>query len=181
MSAAEVIDFKRDSIIIYSKSNTLTSSRRHYDPEAGRWTSKDPILFGGGDTNLYGYTFSDPINFIDPKGTDADVYTTPTGHSVIRIDNPNSPTGSTFFDFYPKNGGINFFPTPGEVGRGSAYPGSYPTMHFPLTPAQDQQLLNRASQIEDQANKGKYPYSAILPGGKNCYGFISDVCGGACK
>lgn len=39
-----------------------------YDPETGRWTSKDPILFGGGDTNLYGYTFSDPVNFIDPSG-----------------------------------------------------------------------------------------------------------------
>ncbi|MGE9745721.1 RHS repeat-associated core domain-containing protein [Bdellovibrio bacteriovorus] len=41
---------------------------RDYDPEVGRWTSKDPILFNGGDTNLYGYTFSDPINFVDPSG-----------------------------------------------------------------------------------------------------------------
>ncbi|WP_374033379.1 RHS repeat-associated core domain-containing protein [Bdellovibrio bacteriovorus] len=41
---------------------------RDYDPETGRWTSKDPILFNGGDTNLYGYVFSDPVNFIDPTG-----------------------------------------------------------------------------------------------------------------
>ncbi|WII72748.1 RHS repeat-associated core domain-containing protein [Bdellovibrio sp. 22V] len=41
---------------------------RDYDPEVGRWTSKDPILFEGGDTNLYGYTFNDPVNFIDPSG-----------------------------------------------------------------------------------------------------------------
>lgn len=41
---------------------------RDYDPSVGRWTSKDPILFGGGDTNLYGYTFSDPVNFVDPDG-----------------------------------------------------------------------------------------------------------------
>ncbi len=30
--------------------------------------SKDPIGFEGGDTNLYGYVISDPINYIDPKG-----------------------------------------------------------------------------------------------------------------
>lgn len=42
---------------------------RDYDPEVGRWTIKDPILFVGGDTNLYGYVLADPINFIDPDGT----------------------------------------------------------------------------------------------------------------
>jgi RHS repeat-associated protein len=28
---------------------------RDYDPETGRWTTKDPIRFAGGDANLYGY------------------------------------------------------------------------------------------------------------------------------
>jgi RHS repeat-associated protein len=47
---------------------------RDYDPETGRWTSKDPIMFAGGDTNLYGYVMQDPINFIDPTGpSQADV------------------------------------------------------------------------------------------------------------
>jgi RHS repeat-associated protein len=41
---------------------------RDYNPTVGRWTSKDPILFAGGDTNLYGYVINDPINFIDPDG-----------------------------------------------------------------------------------------------------------------
>jgi len=36
--------------------------------EAGRWVSKDPIKFEGGDTNLFGYAFADPVNFIDPFG-----------------------------------------------------------------------------------------------------------------
>lgn len=40
---------------------------RDYDPETGRWTSKDPAGFEGG-LNLYGYTFNDPINFIDQDG-----------------------------------------------------------------------------------------------------------------
>ena len=41
---------------------------RDYDPDIGRWTAKDPILFAGGDTDLYGYVLNDPINFIDANG-----------------------------------------------------------------------------------------------------------------
>jgi RHS repeat-associated protein len=41
---------------------------REYDPSTGRWLSKDPILFYGGDTNLYGYVVKDPVNHIDPSG-----------------------------------------------------------------------------------------------------------------
>ena len=41
---------------------------RDYDPGTGRWTSKDPIRFDGGDSNLFGYSFHDPINVIDPYG-----------------------------------------------------------------------------------------------------------------
>ena len=41
---------------------------RDYDASIGRWLSKDPILFAGGDTNLYGYVLQDPINLIDPSG-----------------------------------------------------------------------------------------------------------------
>jgi uncharacterized protein RhaS with RHS repeats len=37
-------------------------------PEIGKWTAKDPILFAGGDSNLYGYVQNDPVNFIDPEG-----------------------------------------------------------------------------------------------------------------
>ncbi|MBX3032733.1 MAG: RHS repeat-associated core domain-containing protein [Bdellovibrionaceae bacterium] len=45
-------------------------SARDYDAETGRWTSKDPILFEGGDANLYGYVLNDPVNLIDPNGLD---------------------------------------------------------------------------------------------------------------
>ena len=41
---------------------------RDYDPETGRWTAKDPILFAGGDTDLYGYCLNDPVNLVDSKG-----------------------------------------------------------------------------------------------------------------
>ena len=41
---------------------------RDYDPVTGRWTTKDPIGFEGGDTNLYGYVLADPVNGVDPEG-----------------------------------------------------------------------------------------------------------------
>ena len=41
---------------------------RDYDPQTGRWISKDPLLFSGGDTELYAYSINDPVNFIDFSG-----------------------------------------------------------------------------------------------------------------
>jgi len=41
---------------------------RDFDPEVGRWTSKDPMRFGGGAANLYEYVGSDPVNHTDPTG-----------------------------------------------------------------------------------------------------------------
>jgi len=41
---------------------------RDYDPITGRWVAKDPVRFGGGLTNLYGYLDADPINGSDPAG-----------------------------------------------------------------------------------------------------------------
>jgi RHS repeat-associated protein len=43
---------------------------RDYDAETGRWTAKDPILFGGGQPNVYTYLNNDPINRIDRDGLD---------------------------------------------------------------------------------------------------------------
>ena len=54
---------------LYDTDTGLTRfGARDYDAQTGRWTSKDPIRFGGGDSNLYGYVLGDPVNFIDPTG-----------------------------------------------------------------------------------------------------------------
>jgi RHS repeat-associated protein len=44
---------------------------REYSAEIGKWMSKDPIGFSGGDTNLFGYVLSDPVNFVDSNGKTA--------------------------------------------------------------------------------------------------------------
>jgi len=54
---------------LYDESIGLTRfGARDYDAEPGRWTSKDPIRFDGGDSNLYGYVVNNPLNFLDPIG-----------------------------------------------------------------------------------------------------------------
>jgi uncharacterized protein RhaS with RHS repeats len=37
----------------------------------GRFISKDPIGFAGGDVNLYGYVQNNPVNLTDPEGLSA--------------------------------------------------------------------------------------------------------------
>jgi RHS repeat-associated protein len=69
---------------------------RDYDPQTGPWTTKDSIGFGGGDTNLYGYVLSDPVNAIDPRGFDIWIEGRGPGenlgHMSISVGNPNDPS-----------------------------------------------------------------------------------------
>jgi RHS repeat-associated protein len=41
---------------------------RYYDPTLGRFISRDPTGFAGGDINLYTYVRNNPVNFDDPSG-----------------------------------------------------------------------------------------------------------------
>jgi len=54
---------------LYDHDTLLTRfGSRDYDAYTGRWTTKDPLLFFGGDTNLYGYVLRDPVNRTDSLG-----------------------------------------------------------------------------------------------------------------
>lgn len=46
----------------------LRFGARDYDPTIGRWTTKDPLGFDGGDTNVYAYVSGNPMSAIDPTG-----------------------------------------------------------------------------------------------------------------
>lgn len=62
---------------------------RYYDPKAGRFITKDPIGFGGGDVNLYAYVQNDPVNWVDPLGLDATNWSNTDG-GRSRFDGPTN-------------------------------------------------------------------------------------------
>lgn len=68
---------------------------RDYDPEVGRWTAKDPILFDGDDTNVYGYVMNDPQNLIDPTGMFANVTVDKLNNVTIKIPIKFTGKGAT--------------------------------------------------------------------------------------
>jgi RHS repeat-associated protein len=87
---------------IYDSDTGLTRfGARDYDAETGRWTVKDPILFQGGDSNLYGYAANDPVNFTDPNGQFLPLITGAVGAVIGGViggltDNPGSWSWSGF-------------------------------------------------------------------------------------
>lgn len=84
---------------------------RDYDPDIGRWTAKDPILFAGGDTDLYGYVLNDPINYIDPLGLwslTLDAYPIGIGGGIVVGQNPNGEWFLSGRAGYGIGGGFSF-------------------------------------------------------------------------
>lgn len=51
------------------ETNLLCLTHRYYDTGTGRFINRDPIDYAGG-VNLYGFTGNNPVNEMDPNGTD---------------------------------------------------------------------------------------------------------------
>ena len=51
----------------HARSNLDLATYRAYDPDLGRWLSRDPIGEAGG-INLYGYVGNNPVNYVDELG-----------------------------------------------------------------------------------------------------------------
>jgi len=85
-----------------SDTNLIRFGARDYDPTISRWLTKDPLGFGGGDTNLYNYVGNNPVNAVDPSGlSDQDVNNirNAVNNLVVQLTN--------FGMRYPGNGRIN--------------------------------------------------------------------------
>jgi RHS repeat-associated protein len=82
---------------LYDRDTKLTRfGARDYDPQTGRWSAKDPIRFGAGDANLYGYVNADPVNALDPFGFDIWIEGRGPGenfgHMSVNVGDPNDPS-----------------------------------------------------------------------------------------
>jgi len=53
-----------------TETGLILCTNRHYDPQSGRFLTRDPIGYDGG-VNLYGYAGNNPANWSDPDGTQA--------------------------------------------------------------------------------------------------------------
>ena len=62
-------DFAYTGHYYHANSGFYLAPFRAYDPDTGRWISRDPISEVGG-LNLYAYVGSDPVNKVDPLGLD---------------------------------------------------------------------------------------------------------------
>ena len=143
---------------------------REYDPSVGRWVSKDPILFGGKQGNLYVYAGNDPVNLSDPRGTDVCQMSTDEGyhHEWIDIDGrsygfwPGGISGSAFLDASQV-----YSPDPHENDR------SRSAVCTASTPDESRELENwiEKNYQPNRTNRAT-PYSF---GSQDCRGFQDSV------
>ena len=60
-------NFQYAGMYLHAASGLNLTRFRAYDPNSGRWLSRDPIAEKGG-IDLYGYVLNDPIDYFDPLG-----------------------------------------------------------------------------------------------------------------
>jgi RHS repeat-associated protein len=92
---------------LYDPATGLTRfGARDYDPEAGRWTAKDPILFRGTGANLFSYVTNSPLGGIDADGKRIFMCRSPkyNPHPTIQIHNLDDPSMNYYqFGFGPES------------------------------------------------------------------------------
>lgn len=136
---------------------------RDYDPTIGRWTTKDPIGFAGGDTNLYAYVGGNPMSYNDPtglaavcsrplEGLDRMVNGQPLDLLNLEVSHQNI--------FYDDGGNIGFFKDGVRSDKHNKSEYTCKDKHY------DDNIMKKA--VEKAKSSGRF-------NGKS-YGFISNNC-----
>ena len=84
---------------LYDQDSKLVRfGERDYNPAVGRWTNKDPLVFGGGSVNLYTYAYNDPVNNFDADGEQT---------RTVQVLDPNSQAAQASETLSQLNSGTN--------------------------------------------------------------------------
>jgi RHS repeat-associated protein len=150
---------------------------RDYDAELGRWTTKDPIRFGGGDTNLYLYAAADPANLTDVNGLDVCAYQSSEGYHHEWVELGDDIARS--YGRWPSgDGGRDLFGGPEEIrnpdirAKEKKRKGTG-RVCFQSTP-QEESLLERWIRESHDLNEPSNRHMYFL-GIQDCRHFVTDV------
>ena len=70
---------KEEQVIGGNDLGQLDFGARHYDPWLARWTTQDPMAAKYGSMSPYNYCGGNPINLVDPQGSDIYQYDNNSG------------------------------------------------------------------------------------------------------
>ena len=126
---------------------------RDYDPEVGRWTTKDPILFEGGDTNIYVYVGNDPVNAIDPEGLEPLACDQRMAGGDRNLGAPGTPEDALLRQIL--GGGLGGLLAAGAAGAGGAVLGMEVTVNSSSNIIKIVSKTARAGLRVDKAHHGK--------------------------
>lgn len=153
---------------------------RDYEPQVGRWTTKDPIGFAGGDANLYAYVASSPTSSADPAGF-ARIGSRRLRGQPGMFPNPRKPKGTVggILDacdcellheqlFYEDGSGQNVGWGPeGYISEESIEDYVMETVQY-----DDAAMKETERVVRKMRNFYNYPYTVI---GNNCQMFMSQL------
>ena len=140
---------------------------RDYDPEVGRWTAKDPIGFGGGDSNLYGYTLNDPVNLVDPGGLSGTLVINAVG-THNGSSGSGGRSGHAWISYTPDGGATTTYGTWGNnpMGLGNG-------LHENLETGRQGDATRSAYLNDEQEARLYQTIDAYQKMGENGWGYLS--------
>jgi len=173
---AKAPEFGYAGMHYHALSGLYLTKYRAYDPQSGRWLSRDPIGEAGG-INLYAYVGGNPVSFIDPLGL-ARVCKRPlAGMSsmpgVLRHDH-------IFYDDYHTYSDVNVGFTSGEgIFHEESKYGGMMTLDFldkgyvcETAYFEDAKIAQAVQKLRDS---GEWTGKSYNPATHNCQDFVSAV------